>query len=37
MRIIFLIILSLVIFQSCGKKSDPEYQVKKEPGRISII
>jgi hypothetical protein len=28
MKLFFLLILSVVILQSCGKKSDPKYQGK---------
>ena len=28
MRLIFLLVLSLIILESCGKKSDPKYQSK---------
>jgi hypothetical protein len=32
MRLIFLLVLSLIILESCGKKSNPEYlgKVKSE-------
>jgi hypothetical protein len=37
MKIFFLLIISFIIFQSCGKKSNPEYQgkIKKEIIRLS--
>jgi len=28
MKIFFFIIVSLLLLEGCGKKSDPEYQVK---------
>ena len=28
MKLLFLLILSILILESCGKKSDPEYQSK---------
>jgi PBP1b-binding outer membrane lipoprotein LpoB len=28
MKIVFLLILSILLFTSCGKKSDPEFQSK---------
>jgi len=28
MRLIFLLVLSLIILESCGKKSNPQYQGK---------
>jgi len=28
MKIIFLLIVSCLLLSACGKKSDPEYQVK---------
>ena len=28
MKILFLLLLSVLIFVGCGKKSDPQYQVK---------
>jgi len=28
MKLIFLLILSVMILESCGKKSDPKYQSK---------
>ena len=30
MKIFFFIIISLLLFESCGKKSDPKYQSKNE-------
>ena len=28
MKLFYLLVLSLLIFEGCGKKSDPQYQVK---------
>ena len=30
MKICFFIIVSLLLFEGCGKKSDPKYQVKNK-------
>ena len=30
MKIFFFITISLLLLESCGKKSDPKYQVKNE-------
>ena len=30
MKIFFFIIVSLLMLESCGKKSDPKYQVKNK-------
>jgi hypothetical protein len=30
MKIFFFIIISLLLFESCGKKSDPKYKVKSK-------
>jgi hypothetical protein len=37
MKIFFLLVLSLLILESCGKKSDPQYQgkIKYETKTIS--
>jgi hypothetical protein len=35
MKIFFFVLLSIILLSSCGKKSDPEYKVKKI--EISVI
>jgi len=30
MKIFFFIVVSVLLFESCGKKSDPKYQVKNK-------
>ena len=35
MRVFFFIIVSLLLLESCGKKSDPEYQGKNK--KIIVI
>ena len=30
MKIFFFVIVSLLLLEGCGKKSDPEYQVKSK-------
>jgi len=30
MKLFFLLVLSIIILESCGKKSDPKYQSKTE-------
>ena len=37
MKIFFLLVLSILILESCGKKSDPQYQGKiKHEVKISL-
>jgi hypothetical protein len=36
MKLIFLLVLSVLILESCGKKSNPEYQSKIK-SEITII
>jgi hypothetical protein len=35
MKLLFLVIVSVLLLESCGKKSDPEYQAKNK--KIIII
>ena len=35
MKMIFLVIVSVLLLESCGKKSDPKYQVKNK--KIIVI
>ena len=30
MKVLFLLIVSILLLESCGKKSDPKYQSKNE-------
>jgi len=36
MKILFLLVISILILESCGKKSDPKYQIKVKH-EITII
>ena len=37
MKIFFILFLSIIILESCGKKSDPKYQGKNNQKIIIII
>ena len=36
MKIFFFIIVSLILLEGCGKKSDPEYQVKNQKITVTL-
>ncbi len=37
MKITFLILISFLLFEGCGKKSDPKYQSKINKENIKVL
>jgi PBP1b-binding outer membrane lipoprotein LpoB len=37
MKLIFLLFFCILVFEGCGKKSDPEYQVKKQFNTLNTL